>query len=301
MNVIKILGGLGNQMFQYSFFLMLKEENEDIKIDVSSFDNYELHNGIELAKVFGLDLSRDIIDASDNCMRDYKPGFKFRKYIGQFFYFNKSKFIKRTHFIENNYSEFNQSLLSITDTYLEGYWQNEKYFLSKKHIIANNFRWKNISLKNLELAQEMSKENSVALHIRRLDKIKGFKDILYKMKLLLLWRICPQKYYLDAIKVVEKNVLNPVFYIFTDNINWVERNFDINENFKIVDWNRFEDSSQDMFLMTQCKHNIISMSTFSWWGAWLNENPNKLVVSPKKWAVRLEKNMGIIPASWFQI
>lgn len=302
MKIVRIIGGLGNQMFQYAFFLSLKEKNNKVKIDISDFNNYMLHNGIELSKIFTIDLSNHSIQKNRIPFKDYYSAFKFRKFLGILFFYNKNLFIKKTHFIEKNYSAFNESLFFSNNIYLDGYWQNQEYFLKIKDIIIKEFNWKIVSPKNKIVAKSMSNENSVSLHIRRMDKVKNIKQLLYRIKLLLVWRVSNKKYYLDAINFIQDKVENPKFYIFTDNIEWVKNNIKMNDdNYTIVDWNRGEESNQDMYLMTQCKHNVISMSTFSWWGAWLNNNKNKIVVSPKKWAFRLEKDNGIIPKNWVRI
>ena len=300
MKIIQMKGGLGNQMFQYSFFLVNKKFNDKVKLDITSYNNYYLHNGIELFKVFGI-VEDDIIE--DESIFDFKDNyifFKFRKVVGLFF-LNKNLFIKKTHFIEKSYSQFYENLLAESNLFLDGYWQNEKYFINHRKLILKIYNWHSISEKNRKLISEMEKVNSVSLHIRRYDRIKNIKDLFYLIKLILTYRTASKSYYLDAIKFIKDNVNQPKFYIFTDNIEWVKKNIPTDDNYVIVNWNRGSDSNQDMCLMTKCKHNIISMSTFSWWGAWLNENKNKIVISPKKWAVRLEKDYGIIPESWVRM
>lgn len=300
MNIVKVIGGLGNQMFQYAFYHIINKKSIT-KLDTSSFSNYNLHNGLEIDQVFGLNTktlsaSQDEIEV----IKDSRPFFRFRKLIG-FFFFRKNSFIKDSHYLEENYSEFNEAVLCSKAKYLEGYWQNENYFLNHKDEIQSLFTWRHISEKNIELATEMRSRNSVAIHIRRFDHPKSLKQIFYRLRLLLIWRVAKDDYYFRAINYTKANIENPYFYVFTDNIPWVKKNVLPKIEGTLINWNRGADSSQDMFLMTQCKHNIISMSTFSWWGAWLNTNKDKLVVAPKKWAVKLEINKGIIPKSWIKL
>ena len=300
MNIVNVIGGLGNQMFQYAFYHIINKKSST-KLDISSFKNYNLHNGLEIDQVFGLNTiklsaSQDEIDL----VKDNKRLFRFRKLIG-FFLLKKNTLIKTSHYVEENYSEFNKAVLDYKSKYLEGYWQNENYFSNYKDEIQSLFSWSHISDKNIEVSTEMKNRNSVAIHVRRFDRPKSLIQIFYRLRLLLIWRVAKDDYYFKAINYIKSSVDNPYFYVFTDNIPWVNKNLLPKIEGTLVDWNRGTDSNQDMFLMTQCKHNIISMSTFSWWGAWLNNNKNKLVVTPKKWAVKLEKNKGITPSKWFTI
>ena len=120
--------------------------------------------------------------------------------------------------------------------------------------------------------------NSVSIHIRRFDKPHNFSQFLYRLKLSLVWRVASREYYLKSINYITRNLEHPKFYVFTDNIEWVKKNIPLNVDFIIVDWNRGDKSNLDMYLMSKCKHNIISMSSFSWWGAWLNSNKKKLLL-----------------------
>ncbi|MCG6191229.1 alpha-1,2-fucosyltransferase [Maribellus maritimus] len=304
MKVVKIIGGLGNQMFQYAFFLFMKKEGINAKIDITDFDNYTLHNGFELKRVFGINIRNDIISQKElnfRKIKDNKPFFGIRKIIDRFFFNSTNYLIQKTHWVEPNYSAFYNEVIDSGRIYMEGYWQNEKYLIDQRNTLIKLFEWKTISKKNVELIAQLEVENSVSVHIRRFDQPKSFKELFYRFRLKLMWRIASKKYYLRAIDRVRQRVSKPVFYVFTDNISWVKQNFFFEKNVNFVDWNRGEDSNQDMLLMSKCKHNIISMSSFSWWGAWLNQNPNKIVIAPRKWAVRFKKDMGIIPSNWTRI
>lgn len=121
----------------------------------------------------------------------------------------------------------------------------------------------------------MRNENSIAIHLRKgADYLKS--DLMGK-------GLCPVEYYISAINYIKSHVDNPVFYVFTDNPNWVKENLP-NFDYTLVDWNPVSGkrSFRDMQLMTYAKHNIIANSTYSWWGAWLNSNPDKIVIAPKK-------------------
>jgi hypothetical protein len=303
MKIVKIIGGLGNQMFQYMFYYRLSSLHKDVKIDISDFHNYYQHNGLELENVFGIYLqSKKAQDEDINQFKDFKPFFKIRRKLGQLLFHNPNLFIKSTHYCNITSCEYYPFLMKDdADRYYDGYWQNEKYFDSID--VRSVFKWdkNNLSSKTVKCAKQMNNENSVSVHIRRLDSAKNLKHLLYLVRLRILWRIASKDYYMNAIQKISQQIDNPVFYIFTDNITWVKRNISLKENMNIVDWNRGQASNQDMYLMSNCKHNIISMSSFSWWGAWLNSNPDKIVISPKKWASRFSKCMDIIPEKWIKI
>lgn len=302
MIVVKILGGLGNQMFQYAFFLLLSKKYNSVKLDCSEFENYDLHQGFELSRVFNVSIDdHNATKKEIEQLKDTTAYFKIRKMFGSIFLGNPNQFIKQTHYVQPNYSEFYLKIWSLSNMYLEGYWQNPKYLEEIKVEISEIFRWTNISERNHQFSLRMRAENSIAIHIRRLDKPNNFKQLLYRIRLQLFWRICNKKYYKKAISHFKNSIENPRFYVFTDNLEWSKRIFSTTNEYTIIDWNRGKESHWDMYLMTQCKHNIISMSSFSWWGAWQNSNPEKIVVAPKKWAVRFQKDKGIIPNDWIRI
>lgn len=302
MKIVKIIGGLGNQMFQYAFFFSLKEKGFEAKIDISDFSNYTLHQGFELQKVFRIDFDSDLCQKNKLVIvKDNDKYFKWRKIAGRLLFSDPNKFINPTHYIQPNYSKYYLEVFNFKNVYLDGYWQSEKYFNSTKENIFQIFKWVKPSKKNLEIANKMESENSIALHIRRFDTPKNIKELKFRITLQLMWRVCSKKYYLESIEYFTNIINNPKFYIFTDNIEWVKKNISIRSNFEIVDWNRNENSHWDMYLMTKCKHNIISMSSFSWWGAWLNRNPNKIVIAPRKWALRFTKDIDLVPKKWIRL
>ncbi|MDF7806157.1 alpha-1,2-fucosyltransferase [Pontiellaceae bacterium B12219] len=301
-SIVRVIGGLGNQMFQYAFYLLMQKKTGLVKLDVSDYGNYTLHNGLELARVFNCVGEGMLANEEElKVKKDDRAWRRVRKWLGKLFFRNPNHFIKKTHFIEPHSSKFIENVEALAGKYLDGYWQNEKYFLGFRHELLERFHWQGLKPENLDLAQKMKQQNSVALHIRRLDQPKSIVEWFYRLKLQISYRACSKFFYLNAVDRMKKELSNPVFYVFTDNIKWVRKNLDLGGNAVVVDWNRGEDSYQDMYLMSQCRHNIISASSFSWWGAWMNKNPEKIVIAPKKWMNRLQKTEYIIPAKWQKI
>ena len=151
-----------------------------------------------------------------------------------------------------------------------------------------------LSEKNKNILEEIKKRNSISIHIRRGDYVN---DINAKK---ILGDNCNLLYYQKAIEYIYSVITSPFFYIFSDEPEWVKNNFSFLENSLIIDWNKGKDSWQDMMLMSHCKHNIIANSSFSWWGAWLNNNNNKIVIAPKKWFNTFEAPY-IVPNEWIRI
>ena len=177
--------------------------------------------------------------------------------------------------------------------YYIGYWQSEKFFKDISDEIRKDFSFpKFTSEKNLEILKLIKSYNSVSIHIRRGDYLqnRGFNGL------------APLEYYQKAIEYIKNKIENPHFFIFSNDIEWCRKNLSI-ENSYYIDWNRGEESYRDMQLMSLCKHNIIPNSTFSWWGAWLNKNPNKIVIAPEKWfndCVNIDYS-NIVPETWIKI
>ncbi|MGB4399643.1 MAG: alpha-1,2-fucosyltransferase [Daejeonella sp.] len=178
---------------------------------------------------------------------------------------------------------------------LEGYWQTEKYFLQIRPILLNEFRWEPFTDHlNPIVCESISKDNSVGLHVRRGDFIEN--AVIHNHH-----GVCDIDYYRRAISHVNANIENPTYYVFSDDIAWAKREFASLSSVKFIDHNKGSESFRDMQLMSYCKHNIIANSSFSWWGAWLNQNENKVVVAPEKWFKNLEMSTtDLIPSRWIK-
>jgi hypothetical protein len=269
MIILRLRGGLGNQLFQYAAGKSLAlHHHVNLKFDTYT---YTLHP----YRKFQLD--KFCIDeqiAEQNEINALIGTNKILRYINKRYYtiLNKNKVFLQPHYhFYNNFFDLPAHL------YLSGYWQSEKYFLPIEKTIRENFRPRSpLSGKNKEIASAMGAENSISIHIRRGDYAANARYANF-------FGVLEDSYYAQAIEKMHTLVSNPIFYIFSDDIGWCKSRFASNANFTFVEHNTGDDSYYDMLLMSCCKHNIIANSTFSWWGAWLNENPEKTVIAPKNW------------------
>lgn len=289
MKIVKILGGLGNQMFQYALYLSLKEQfpHEQVKIDISCFKSYPLHNGFEINRIF----------AQNAPVASFKDILKVAYPYPNYRFWQVGKYIlpkRKTMCIERKDFTFDTTaLIRQGNCYYDGYWQHEEYFYGVKEAIWKAFSFPEMTDKrNTEIMQRLQTTNGVSLHIRRGDYINHpfFRGI------------CDLDYYKRAICYMEKRVAPQLYCIFSNDIGWCENNLHellSGKEVIYVDWNNGMESYADMQLMSLCQHNIIANSSFSWWGAWLNRNPRKIVVSPQKWMnIKAESP---IPKSWIKL
>ena len=248
-------GGLGNQMFQYAFYLSLRSKGIISSIDTTLFDLLTMHNGYELCHAFGL--------------KGYNQSSKLHQIWIRFIKKFKPKCIVSSDII---YS-YSETVYLAPKKYFIGDWINEQYFLSIETIVKQSFIFQHISKKNSSLANSLRSHNSVSIHIRRGDYLT-----------IQNYNVCNEYYYFKAIGFIQDAIENPVFYVFSDDPKWADSFMkSTGVCYKLIDWNTKDNSYQDMFLMSNCKHNIIANSTFSWWGAWLNDNTSKLVIAPMYW------------------
>ena len=272
MIIVRVTGGLGNQMFQYAMYKSLEKKGKLVKLDSKSFyETKKEHNGYELERIFDIKPNKptkeDLEKFDEN---NISTLFKIKRKL-----FGDKKFVYDT----KEYV-FNKDVYKLKNSYLNGYWQSIKYFEGIENDIKKDFRFKNqLDNKNLEILNEIENSNSISIHIRRGDYMSPENYNMYGC-------IATPTYYKKAIKVIEEKVENPTFFVFSNDMDWVKKNIQINSRVFYIDINSGNGSYKDMQLMSNCKHNIIANSTFSWWGAWLNENKNKIVIAPKKWINR---------------
>ena len=278
MLIVNCIGGLGNQMFQYAYYTELRLQYTDVYFDVSGFSNYKLHNGYELGRVFGI--SPNIIDPE--IVAIYK-----KKSAGLLSKFRCQKFVV----LQKDFGFNNRYLRLKNSCFLDGYWQSEQYFANCTKKLYHDFAFPQLDKLNLSIAKSILDLNSISIHIRRGDYVN------HPMH----GEICTLDYYMQAIDIIKAKVQNPVFYVFSNDIDWCKNNLYL-DNATYVCGNDGYNSYKDMHLMSLCKHNIIANSSFSWWGAWLNKNSSKVVIAPKKWFNDKKINIkDLIPDSWIKI
>lgn len=262
MVTVRIFGGLGNQMFQYAAGLALAHKyNVQLKLDISFFKSCK-------DRKFMLDrfnISKDVIISNRLGMFNSKIARKIMSIV---------KFPKWYY---RNYSTvFDNKIWDLPkNVYMDGYFQSEKYFAEiEKKIreefvpafeLSEDFNWWQKTIENC---------NSVSIHVRRGDYLlrKNFE----------IHGILGVDYYEKAVSEIENQIENPQFFIFSDDEQWCRDNIvPITKNGEVVNLKSENKDVEELLLMSFCKHNIIANSSYSWWGAWLNKNGEKKVVSPE--------------------
>jgi Glycosyl transferase family 11 len=289
MVVVNIIGGLGNQMFQYAAGKALALAiHQPLQLDISEFSGYELHQGFELDRVF-------------RCQADMASEVDIRQVLG----WRSPQGVRRVlsrpalqmlcgdHFVVEPHFHYWPGMRSISGSvYLQGYWQSEKYFSDVADVIRADFSFKMpLSEANMQLVAQINNVEAVSLHVRRGDYVANPKTNATH-------GLCTLEYYRDAVRYISERIKTPEFFVFSDDIEWVKANLKIKHSCHYIDHNHDKESYNDMHLMSLCRHHIIANSSFSWWGAWLNPSPEKIVVAPLEWFANNNVVDDLFPAGW---
>lgn len=292
MIITHLIGGLGNQMFQYAAARALSIKlNTELRLDISSFANYQLHQGFELQRIFSC-VSK--VASKENI--DDILGWQSFPFIKRILLRPKMAMFRNKQFIVEPYFQYWAGINNVVkDGYFDGYWQSEKYFIGAEEQIREDFLFKlPMQHENIELAKKIFQVEAVSLHVRRGDYASNPQNVATH-------GLCSIEYYQAAIAHITEQVKNPYFFIFSDDISWVKNNLKLDFSHEYVDQNHGKESFNDMRLMSLCKHNIIANSSFSWWGAWLNSNIEKIVIAPKKWFANDRITQDLIPENWVRL
>lgn len=287
--ISQIIGGLGNQMFQYAAGRALSiTYGASLLLDVGDFAGYRRHQGFELARVFSSPLT--LAEPEDvRAVLGWQSSRLARRIMTR----PALGFLRNRHFVVEPYFHYWPGIYNVPPPcYLTGYWQSERYFADVALTIRTDFTFRQpMSSRNLELAVEIGAVNAVSLHVRRGDYVSDPKTTATN-------GVCPQAYYEAAIKYIAERVEAPHFFVFSDDTEWVRANLRSQYPCRYVDHNRGADSYNDMRLMSLCRHHIIANSSFSWWGAWLNSRDDKIVVTPRNWFANGGNTQDLLPIGW---
>ena len=276
MRLIKMTGGLGHQMFIYAFYLKMKQRFANTRIDLSDMMHYHVHHGYEMNRVFAL-------PQVEFCMnRTWKK-------VLEFLFF-KTILERKQKSLDAFWKPYAWPFI-----YFKGFYQSERFFSDIEQEVRKAFAFdmSKASDRSVQMAARMDGDvNSVSLHVRRGDYLepKHWENT---------GSVCQLPYYRNAIAEIKSRLKNPVFYVFSDDLEWVKENLPL-DNAVYIDWNKGNDSWQDMMLMSHCRRHIICNSTFSWWGAWLDPHKDKTVIVPECWFRHVETPY-IYPEGWIKV
>lgn len=289
MKIVKLKGGLGNQLFQYSFGRLIEEKyGEKVKYDLHQYKTkFNEINNLKL-NAFNVKIQAATSDELKKCykirLNNIPHSFIYRLKI----ILNKILSPSQYYFEKDRkYRDINKI---ISYNYFDGYWQCEKYFKDIRDILLEELTLRHISSTSLLQIEKIRQENAVFIGIRR---PYSFESIQMKKELNKVGTNI--EYYKKAVEYIRKRVESPVFYIFSNDIEWVKKNICINEKCVYRTKEMQTSDEEELIIMSECKHAIVSNSTFNWWGAWLIKNENKIVIAPPFWA---KNEMDIIPESW---
>ncbi len=272
MIISQIVGGLGNQLFQYataknlSLFL-----DQELYLDLNFFDSYHDPDVFRLDK-YNVDYKiadQKDIDRLKRVQATGLPAKVYRKLLKKPYYLNgRQHFDQRWLFI-NKW----EKLRKFDDIYISGYMANPFYFHKIEHLIKKEFTLKDeLNPANKKMLERIKSCESVMLHVRRGDYVNNSFFISQ-----------PVSYYQEAIEKIREHVTKPVFFVFSDDVEWTRENIHTDEEMIYCDINDGKTDFMELALMSACRHAIIANSTFSWWGAWLIDNPDKMVIAPLNW------------------
>lgn len=286
MIIVYLQGGLGNQMFQYAFGKHLSLiTGRPLLLDASHFGKIAENETPRSFQLSQWSATHQLCTERDLEFLKHKQ--------------NPSIFerILRKINIDKSYYTINDStaidLKAIHNAdlvFLHGYFQNENYFIENRELISKEFK----PAKPIEFPY--SKENNtVSIHVRRGDYISNDKAAQHH-------GVCGVEYFFNAIKTIEEKIDQPKFIFFSDDIEWCKATFSKLSNTIFIEPRTNSLECDDLYWMSQCAHHIISNSSYSWWGAWLNNSEEKIVIAPSKWvASQIEDRNNVVPKNWIQL
>ena len=278
MIIVRIIGGLGNQLFQYATARNISIKKQvPFRVDTSFYNNVRYRGIFRLThfNTFIQEATKEEIERLTT-----EPSSSFYARICRKLRLS-GKFYKKTHIIEDRRCNTDKRIINCEgNAYIDGWFQNEEYFREIRDVLLMECTLiKDPGTQFQDVQLEIRNNESVSIHFRRGDYLtnKYFGAV-------------PINYYYQAVKFINENIKQPVYYIFSDDIEWVKNNFKIDGTANYLDPEtektsiyHTENDFEELILMKHCKHNIIANSTFSWWAAWLNTNPGKIVIAPKRW------------------
>jgi len=283
MTIIKLKDGLGNQLFQYAFGRVVSiKRNEELLLDT----------GMLVARG---DVQRQYNLDNFNIKSSVTTSLQVKKFKYPLGVVSKLYYIFRYKILRIFNIGWNSKILDSKKKYFDGYWQSYRYAdMIRKELLEELQLKENIENKYREVLEKINSINSVSLHVRRGDYVDNLKTRK-------IHNICDLEYYRKAIEIVVDKIDSPVFFIFSDDIEWVKENLKSDHPLIFVSKPGIKDY-EELIIMSKCKHNIIANSSFSWWGAWLNVNREKIVIAPLKWNNHYQKEYKyLLPDKWIRI
>lgn len=295
MIVSNLVGGLGNQMFQYACACALALDLDmPLRFKVDGFGAYGAHNGLELERVFRIKLETAESKEFSNLVGWGRQSPAVRRVLGK----RAFSWLRGTRFLAEPGFDFWPALRERArfGAYLHGYWQSERYFERRAERIRADFRFSEcLRGRNVGLAERIRSSASISVHIRR-------GDYLSNPKALSVHGVCTLEYYRSAIDALLRVCPEACVFAFSDDPQWVSQALMPHyPDLVLVDHNKGTESYIDMRLMSMCRHHVVANSSFSWWGAWLNPNPNKMVIAPARWFADGRSAQDLVPDSWIRM
>jgi hypothetical protein len=294
MIIVKLIGGLGNQMFQYAAGRCLAHLHETELLMDTSYLEKDPKGAYTKRKpeldVFHIDLK--VATKADVERFNVEGSNKYSRALQR-----RLPILFTNLYVAESGTTFHKEFFSYPEnTYLDGFWQSELYFNTIESILVNDFVLRDpLNRENKDWLKKIEGCESVSLHVRRGDYVFNAAAQSHHGS-------CDADYYKKAIESIKEDYKDIEVFVFSDDLNWCKANLKIKETLHFVDVNQRENQHLDMFLMSHCKHNVIANSSFSWWAAWLNRNDDKIVIAPLKWFSDPSiKTYDLIPKEWIRL
>ena len=283
MLVFKVMGGLGNQLFQYAFARRLSLlSGVPFRLDVTGFRKYKLHD----YALHKFNIAENIAGPTE-LMRT-KTWYFADKWLG----FGAGRSV-----VEQGLGYDSSFVRKCAGGYFRGYWQSARYFEGIEDQLRREITLKEAmdAFGERTLEKMAAAANPVSLHVRRGDYVSdGETNRIHGL--------CSIEYYRAAVERVAEKSGDPTLFVFSDDIDWAKGNLDLGFPTVFMDSGGAAKKHQDLVLMSRCRNHIIANSTFSWWGAWLNANPEKVVVAPSRWFKTEQRDAStLVPEGWIRI
>lgn len=295
MILLHLEGGLGNQLFQYSLGKHLSLIHKTpLVFDIESYKTNPIADCSYWLEDFGIDIRNNLV--TPDVLERYKS---YRSKKGRRNILHNLLHAKPERYVEEKHYWFDPSIVRTKPPFmLHGWWQSEQYFKDIRSTLLNDLSYAHpLSHKRTKIIEHMRATESVSIHVRRMDYVKNPKTRSAHGEL-------PISYYRTAHDHLYSKRAALNFFVFSDDIEWVKKNMKFPDGTTYIGPSPDDTTgAADMWMMSKCRHQVLANSSFSWWGAWLNQNPDKIVIGPKPWVASMgvEQTRDVLPKDWITL